>query len=465
MHRREPGQRQDRSLAKDGRYGPYVTEARPGAGGDAADVAARSRDGAPRSTRQTARWSTETSTEKPKKKPAKKKAGRAQAAHGIPVQEHGSRDHRPRHRAQAARPAARGRARPRDRRRDHRAERPVRPVPEEGRRHAGRSPARSRSSTSSCPRRSSSSPSPSTGPRGRPARSRSSTPTRSAASRSRCKDGRFGAYVTDGDDERDDPAGRRGRGHRLRARRSAARRQAREGPREAEGQAGAGEARPRQETLSVSANDHRRALPHLRGRRRVGQVDAVGTARGWLIEQGRTVCRTREPGGTELGDEIREIVLHRRGNIAPRAEALLYAADRAHHMRHGRAPGARARRHRAAGPLPRLVRRLPGSRSRARGRRDPQPLALGGRGAAARPHGPARPRRGDRARPARRVAHAVRPARGRGSRVPRARCARPTWRSPRPSPSASWCSTRRSRSTRTRGRSIRPSASVSAALA
>jgi dTMP kinase len=52
----------------------------------------------------------------------------------------------------------------------------------------------------------------------------------------------------------------------------------------------------------------------------------------WLEEQGETVVLTREPGGTELGDEIRDIVLHRRGHIAPRAEALLYAADRAHHI-------------------------------------------------------------------------------------------------------------------------------------
>jgi dTMP kinase len=52
----------------------------------------------------------------------------------------------------------------------------------------------------------------------------------------------------------------------------------------------------------------------------------------WLIELGRTVVSTREPGGTDVGDEIREIVLHRRGHIAPRAEALLYAADRAHHI-------------------------------------------------------------------------------------------------------------------------------------
>ncbi|MEN0022756.1 MAG: dTMP kinase [Microbacterium sp.] len=52
----------------------------------------------------------------------------------------------------------------------------------------------------------------------------------------------------------------------------------------------------------------------------------------WLTGTGRTVVRTREPGGSEAGQLIRDIVLHHRGDIAPRAEALLYAADRAHHV-------------------------------------------------------------------------------------------------------------------------------------
>ena len=52
----------------------------------------------------------------------------------------------------------------------------------------------------------------------------------------------------------------------------------------------------------------------------------------WLVAEGHGVVHTREPGGTDVGIEIREIVLHRRGHIAPRAEALLYAADRAHHI-------------------------------------------------------------------------------------------------------------------------------------
>lgn len=52
----------------------------------------------------------------------------------------------------------------------------------------------------------------------------------------------------------------------------------------------------------------------------------------FLTQQGKTVVESREPGGTELGVELRNIVLHRRGHIAARAEALLYAADRAHNI-------------------------------------------------------------------------------------------------------------------------------------
>ena len=52
----------------------------------------------------------------------------------------------------------------------------------------------------------------------------------------------------------------------------------------------------------------------------------------WLSTLDRTVLHTREPGGSEVGELIRNIVLHHRGHIAPRAEALLYAADRAHHV-------------------------------------------------------------------------------------------------------------------------------------
>lgn len=63
-----------------------------------------------------------------------------------------------------------------------------------------------------------------------------------------------------------------------------------------------------------------------------GKTTQIGLLADWLREQGKTVVVTREPGGSDLGNELRDIVLHRRGFIAPRAEALIYAADRAHHI-------------------------------------------------------------------------------------------------------------------------------------
>ena len=53
----------------------------------------------------------------------------------------------------------------------------------------------------------------------------------------------------------------------------------------------------------------------------------------WLEDRGETVVLSREPGGTDLGQGLRKILLgHETGEISPRAEALLYAADRAHHV-------------------------------------------------------------------------------------------------------------------------------------
>ena len=53
----------------------------------------------------------------------------------------------------------------------------------------------------------------------------------------------------------------------------------------------------------------------------------------WLESQDKTVTLSREPGGTELGKDLRKILLdNKTGAISPRAEALMYAADRAHHV-------------------------------------------------------------------------------------------------------------------------------------
>ena len=64
----------------------------------------------------------------------------------------------------------------------------------------------------------------------------------------------------------------------------------------------------------------------------VGKSTQIGMLESFLLERGLKVTRTFEPGGTELGQEIRHLLLHRKGDVAPRSEALLYAADRAHHV-------------------------------------------------------------------------------------------------------------------------------------
>jgi dTMP kinase len=65
----------------------------------------------------------------------------------------------------------------------------------------------------------------------------------------------------------------------------------------------------------------------------IGKSTQSKLLKEWLEQEGETVVLSREPGGTDLGVEIRKILLsHSTGEISPRAEALLYAADRAHHV-------------------------------------------------------------------------------------------------------------------------------------
>jgi len=63
-----------------------------------------------------------------------------------------------------------------------------------------------------------------------------------------------------------------------------------------------------------------------------GKTTQADLLERWLREQGRSILRTREPGGTPLGLVLREAILHRDEHIAARAEALVYAADRAQHV-------------------------------------------------------------------------------------------------------------------------------------
>ena len=63
-----------------------------------------------------------------------------------------------------------------------------------------------------------------------------------------------------------------------------------------------------------------------------GKTTQIGRLRDSLTALGRRVVVTREPGGTELGNQLRQLILHGPDDVDPRCEALLYAADRAYHV-------------------------------------------------------------------------------------------------------------------------------------
>jgi dTMP kinase len=70
-----------------------------------------------------------------------------------------------------------------------------------------------------------------------------------------------------------------------------------------------------------------------------GKTTQLEALRQWLptsglMPPGARVIVGREPGGTALGQALRELLLHPPGEAAPvpRAELLLYAADRAQHV-------------------------------------------------------------------------------------------------------------------------------------
>jgi len=65
----------------------------------------------------------------------------------------------------------------------------------------------------------------------------------------------------------------------------------------------------------------------------VGKSTQTRLLADWLTQQGREVVVTLEPGGTELGSVLRDLVLNPKwGDVSPRAEALMYAADKAQHL-------------------------------------------------------------------------------------------------------------------------------------
>jgi dTMP kinase len=62
-----------------------------------------------------------------------------------------------------------------------------------------------------------------------------------------------------------------------------------------------------------------------------GKTTQAGLLADWLRGRGHEVVASREPGGTPLGEAIRDVVLHGL-DMSPWAEATLFASARAEHV-------------------------------------------------------------------------------------------------------------------------------------
>jgi dTMP kinase len=70
----------------------------------------------------------------------------------------------------------------------------------------------------------------------------------------------------------------------------------------------------------------------LEGGEGAGKSTQLLRLEAWLRDRGHEVLVTREPGATPVGARIRELLLDPTSQLSPRAEAMLYAADRAQHV-------------------------------------------------------------------------------------------------------------------------------------
>jgi dTMP kinase len=73
----------------------------------------------------------------------------------------------------------------------------------------------------------------------------------------------------------------------------------------------------------------RGTLVALEGHEASGKSTLLSSLIPRLREQGVAVTHVREPGGTDLGEDLRNILLHQDRPIDPRSELLLFAASRA----------------------------------------------------------------------------------------------------------------------------------------
>ena len=63
-----------------------------------------------------------------------------------------------------------------------------------------------------------------------------------------------------------------------------------------------------------------------------GKTTQLNNVKSFLEQKGFDVVVTREPGALEIGQKIRNILLHHDGVVADRCEMFLFLADRAQHV-------------------------------------------------------------------------------------------------------------------------------------
>lgn len=65
-----------------------------------------------------------------------------------------------------------------------------------------------------------------------------------------------------------------------------------------------------------------------------GKSTQLSMLKKWLLDRGYDVVATREPGGTKIGEKIRELLRSGSKNdvFSPRTELMLFEASRAQHM-------------------------------------------------------------------------------------------------------------------------------------
>ena len=88
---------------------------------------------------------------------------------------------------------------------------------------------------------------------------------------------------------------------------------------------------PRWPSIASMATTHTPLFVAFEGGDGAGKTTQVRLLAEALRRLGLDVLETRQPGGTDLGAQLRDLVLHG-DHVSPRAEALIYAADKAHHV-------------------------------------------------------------------------------------------------------------------------------------